>query len=240
MKRSKGSFDDFRAKHTPCATLRLISLWVLCYVRATRLFSVAAFFILSWAPYTVFSVLQMTIRHLTLNTNFLCLPGIFAKSSALWNPIIYFLRDTEFRKMCRKRIGCMDYFFAKRRESSTTLQRREATAKSLDFFTGRESSVWIWVRVCVCVGGGCRMKWLQGVCTHGCDLFSLYKNSFLFILFTWILIFNSLFPRVLMSHQDLADSSLSLLYSCRTWSRDLFWTCTLYHWTVVRLNCCTI
>lgn len=204
----------------------------------TRLFSVAAFFILSWAPYTVFSVLQMTIRHLTLNTNFLCLPGIFAKSSALWNPIIYFLRDTEFRKMCRKRIGCMDYFFAKRRKSTTTLQRREATAKSLDFFTGRESSVWIWVRV---GGGGGQSEMIAGgVCTHGCDLFSLYKNSFLFILFTWILIFNSLFPHVLMSHQDLADSSLSLLYSCRTWSRELFWTCTLYDLTVVRLNCCTI
>ena len=28
--------------------------------------------------------------------------------------------------------------------------------------------------------------------------------------------------------------------NCCTWSRDLFWTCTLYDLTVVRLNCCTV
>ncbi|XP_061185456.1 pineal opsin-like [Saccostrea echinata] len=88
----------------------------------TLLFMIGLF-ILSWSPYTIFSVLQMTEKNLTLDPNLVGIPGVFAKLSALWNPVIYFYREKEFRNMCRKHFWCLPQFSTKTRSIDITHRR---------------------------------------------------------------------------------------------------------------------
>lgn len=100
---------------------------------------IAAFFLLSWTPYTIYAVHQMATNTLSMGYKTVSVPGLFAKSSAMWNPIIYFLRDSEFRKMCRQRCGFYNFFFAKRR--SVNLTRKDTTLQTLVSSPDRESQV---------------------------------------------------------------------------------------------------
>jgi hypothetical protein len=105
--------------------------------------SLAVFFLLSWAPYTVYSIFQMSGSNWILNPNLVCLPGVFAKSSAVWNPIIYFLRNSEFRKQCIQHSRCLKRFSSERRTSAThyILRRRETEIKLMETTPGKESSL---------------------------------------------------------------------------------------------------
>ena len=61
-------------------------------------------FILAWSPYAA-CVLILTIRG-ELPDKMLQISSIFAKTSTLYNPIIYSVFVDEFRTRCRKMFGC--------------------------------------------------------------------------------------------------------------------------------------
>ncbi|XP_048753915.2 opsin-VA-like [Ostrea edulis] len=101
------------------------------------------FFLLSWVPYTVYSVFRMSGSNWDLNPNLVCIPGVFAKSSALWNPIIYFLRNSEFRKQCIKHIRCLQRFSYEQRTPAThyIIRRGDTEIKLIELIPGKETSL---------------------------------------------------------------------------------------------------
>ncbi|XP_062568460.1 short-wave-sensitive opsin 1-like [Saccostrea cucullata] len=67
-------------------------------------------FILSWAPYTILSVFQMTRKRMALNPNLVSIPGVFAKLSALWNPgpLYTFTEKRNFAKCVENMFGVLN------------------------------------------------------------------------------------------------------------------------------------
>ncbi|KAK3585626.1 hypothetical protein CHS0354_004543 [Potamilus streckersoni] len=55
-------------------------------------------FLFSWTPYAIVSIVTAIINPMSIPTLGKTLPGIFAKCSAIWNPIVYVIRNSEFRE----------------------------------------------------------------------------------------------------------------------------------------------
>ncbi|XP_052814072.1 melanopsin-A-like [Mya arenaria] len=99
----------------------------------TVLLMIGAFFI-SWTPYSVATLVAAFGPKDKVPTFLTVLPAIFAKSSIIWNPIIYVARHSLFRKSLSEHIPCLFCFGAKKslcanrtneRHSDLTTNRRE-------------------------------------------------------------------------------------------------------------------
>ncbi|KAK3609149.1 hypothetical protein CHS0354_002127 [Potamilus streckersoni] len=55
-------------------------------------------FLLSWTPYAIVAIISAVGKPNSISTLGTTLPAIFAKCSALWNPVIYVIRNGEFRR----------------------------------------------------------------------------------------------------------------------------------------------
>ncbi|KAK3585625.1 hypothetical protein CHS0354_004542 [Potamilus streckersoni] len=55
-------------------------------------------FLISWTPYAIVSIVTALMNPKSIPTFGKTLPGIFAKCSAIWNPIVYVIRNSEFRE----------------------------------------------------------------------------------------------------------------------------------------------
>ncbi|KAL3847303.1 hypothetical protein ACJMK2_018220 [Sinanodonta woodiana] len=65
---------------------------------AITMFLMIVSFLLSWTPYAIVCIVTSMINSQSIPTFGKTLPGIFAKCSAIWNPIVYVIRNREFRE----------------------------------------------------------------------------------------------------------------------------------------------
>ena len=76
------------------------------------LFFVSVFFLLSWGPYALVAFLKTFFGFISFPDILNVLPVMMAKSSVLWNPIIYLSRNKKFRQTAiedvKKLVSCFD------------------------------------------------------------------------------------------------------------------------------------
>ncbi|KAL3853922.1 hypothetical protein ACJMK2_013218 [Sinanodonta woodiana] len=65
---------------------------------AITVFLMIGCFLLSWTPYALVSIISALGKPNSISTLGTTLPAIFAKCSTLWNPVIYVIRNGEFRR----------------------------------------------------------------------------------------------------------------------------------------------
>ena len=70
-------------------------------------FLILGAFVVSWTPYSVVSLITVFGDPSTIPRTAAMVPALFAKSSVIWNPIIYVARHNDFRRVCLKILsGC--------------------------------------------------------------------------------------------------------------------------------------
>ena len=66
--------------------------------------SITGAFVVSWMPYSVVSLMVVFGDPTQIPLTVTMIPALFAKSSIIWNPIIYVARHKDFRKACLKHL----------------------------------------------------------------------------------------------------------------------------------------
>ncbi|CAL1594986.1 unnamed protein product [Knipowitschia caucasica] len=72
------------------------------------LFMIVAFFV-CWLPYTVLSVVVVADPELYIHPLIATMPMYFAKTSPVYNPVIYFLSNKQFRDAALEMLSCGKY-----------------------------------------------------------------------------------------------------------------------------------
>ena len=103
---------------------------LLCHIMLQVTFYTCIAFFIAWTPYTAFSMLAF-FRHKDLNSSEMyIIPGLFAKMSWLYNPIIYFYMVKRFRKSAIATILCRENSTLVTRSLLNMTPRRTATKSS--------------------------------------------------------------------------------------------------------------
>lgn len=79
--------------------------WQMKLLRLTAV-AIAAF-ILSWSPYCFVSVLSVFRGDNVLSPGEAEVPGLMAKASVIYNPIVYIVMNRRFRMTLRTNLSCM-------------------------------------------------------------------------------------------------------------------------------------
>ena len=67
-------------------------------------------FLLSWSPYAALALYVIITKNNSIHPVLSMVPVVLAKSSSLWNPYIYFMRDTKFNDECPKMVPVLKCF----------------------------------------------------------------------------------------------------------------------------------
>lgn len=59
-------------------------------------------YFITWLPYTIVAIICTIGNYRYLSTESVVVPSMFAKSSTVWNPIVYVLLNSRFRKSYRE------------------------------------------------------------------------------------------------------------------------------------------
>lgn len=59
-------------------------------------------FLFSWSPYAALAMYVIITQNSTMHLALSAVPVVLAKCAPLWNPYIYFVRDSRFNKECKK------------------------------------------------------------------------------------------------------------------------------------------
>ncbi|KAK3097266.1 hypothetical protein FSP39_008203 [Pinctada imbricata] len=103
---------------------------------ARTIFLMIGAFILSWFPYAIFSTVALIGYQSSIPAVVQTLPSVFAKSSVLWNPLIYAMRNRSLRKGLVATFPCLH--FIKRQRAQ--LHRTPVTQLSLQSRPNNEGS----------------------------------------------------------------------------------------------------
>ncbi|XP_078579063.1 LOW QUALITY PROTEIN: melanopsin-like [Branchiostoma floridae x Branchiostoma japonicum] len=94
-------------------------------------FIVITLFLSAWTPYAVVSALG-TLGYQDLVTPYLqSIPAVFAKSSAVYNPIVYAITHPKFRAAVKKHIPCLSGCLPADEEETKTKTRGATTTASM-------------------------------------------------------------------------------------------------------------
>ncbi|XP_053391147.1 melanopsin-like, partial [Mercenaria mercenaria] len=77
-------------------------------VAITVLLMIGAFF-LSWTPYSIVTIIVIFGKLDDVPVSVIMIPTLMAKSSIIWNPLIYVVRHNEFRKACVRHVPCISW-----------------------------------------------------------------------------------------------------------------------------------
>lgn len=80
---------------------RWISFTRKCYYHINFILLAGAF-VISWMPYSIVSLIVVFGDPKDIPLTVTMVPALFAKSSIIWNPIIYVARHNDFRRACLK------------------------------------------------------------------------------------------------------------------------------------------
>lgn len=73
---------------------------------AATCFAIVILFCLAWSPYACVALISTFGRPDLISPYVNCLPALFAKASAVYNPFIYALMNDRFRKVVLTMVGC--------------------------------------------------------------------------------------------------------------------------------------
>ncbi|XP_060566817.1 visual pigment-like receptor peropsin [Ruditapes philippinarum] len=77
-------------------------------VAITVLLMIGAFF-LSWTPYSIVTIIVIFGKLEDVPVSVIMIPTLMAKSSIIWNPLIYVVRHNDFRKACLRHVPCITW-----------------------------------------------------------------------------------------------------------------------------------
>ncbi|XP_060566812.1 visual pigment-like receptor peropsin [Ruditapes philippinarum] len=77
-------------------------------VAITVLLMIGAFF-LSWTPYSIVTIIVIFGKLEDVPVSVVMIPTLMAKSSIIWNPLIYVVRHNDFRKACLRHVPCITW-----------------------------------------------------------------------------------------------------------------------------------
>lgn len=66
-------------------------------------------FFLSWTPYSIVTIIVIFGKLEDVPVSVIMIPTLMAKSSIIWNPLIYVIRHNDFRKACMRHVPCITW-----------------------------------------------------------------------------------------------------------------------------------
>ncbi|VDP66121.1 unnamed protein product [Echinostoma caproni] len=86
---------------------------------------IIALFLMAWLPYATVCAAALFGCHENLNPFWTELPGLFAKTSAIYNPFIYMIKNPNFRRKLWQKFGFFHWCLPRRRVSLNYMSLEE-------------------------------------------------------------------------------------------------------------------